>query len=289
MESNPFANGVGEYVVRPTVLAIGGLDPSGGAGLVVDTAAARSVGAHGAAVIAVSTVQSGLGFIGATPSPASEVIASANAVLATHDVRAVKTGALGSAAVVSAVATLAARPGFPPLVVDPVFASTTGGALVDASGRDALRDRLIPLAAIVTPNTIEATVLSGEPVAAVDDMLRAAVRILELGCAAVLVKGGHLVGSEIIDVFADRSGRRCVFRETRVGAGEVRGTGCALASMIAGHLALGRDLEPAVVLSRSALRRAISAAYAVGEGPRVLDFGGPPLPGLDWPGERRES
>jgi hydroxymethylpyrimidine/phosphomethylpyrimidine kinase len=175
------------------------------------------------------------------------------------------------------------------VVVDPVLASTTGGALVDAAGREALRDRLIPLATLVTPNAIEAAALSGEPVASADDMMRAAARILALGCAAVLVKGGHLAGAEIVDVLVLRSGRRRVFREARVDAGEVRGTGCALASMIAGHLALGRDLEAAVDLSRSALRRAIASAYAVGEGPRVLDFGGPPLTGLDRPGGRRES
>jgi hydroxymethylpyrimidine/phosphomethylpyrimidine kinase len=289
MESNGITNASTNCSVRPTVLAIGGLDPSGGAGLLVDTAAVRSVGAHGAVVVAVATIQTGRAFVSATPSPASAVSAAVSHVLASHEVRAVKIGALGDAAVVAAVSALAARPGFPPTVVDPVLASTSGGALVDAAGYAALRDRLLPLAEIVTPNMAEAAALSASPVTGVDEMLRAAARILELGCKAVLVKGGHLDGAQVADVFADRMGRRCVFREARIDVAEVRGTGCALAAMIAGYLALGRDLEAAVALARAALRRAISAAYAVGGGPRVLGFGGSASPGLDQWGEERES
>jgi hydroxymethylpyrimidine/phosphomethylpyrimidine kinase len=289
MESNRIAGVSTNCRTRPTVLAIGGLDPSGGAGLVIDTAAIRSVGAHGAGVIAVATVQSGRFFVSATPSPASAVTAAVSHVLASQNVRAVKIGALGDAAVVEAVSALAARPGFPPMVVDPVLASTSGGALVDAAGYAALLDRLLPLAAIVTPNMAEAAALSASPVTGIDEMLRAAARILELGCEAVLVKGGHLDGAQVADVFVDRTGRRCVFREARIDVGEVRGTGCALAAMIAGYLALGRDLEAAVALARAELRRAISTAYAVGDGPRVLGFGGPASPGLDRRGGGRES
>jgi hydroxymethylpyrimidine/phosphomethylpyrimidine kinase len=289
MESNRIADVLTNCRTRPTVLAIGGLDPSGGAGLLIDTAAVRSVGAHGAGVIAVATIQSGRAFASATPSPANAVAAAVSHVLASQDVRAVKTGALGDAAVVAAVSALAARPGFPPMVVDPALASTSGGALVDAAGAAALREGLLPLAVIVTPNMAEAAALSSSQVTGVDEMLRAAARILELGCEAVLVKGGHLDGAQVADVFADRMGRRSVFWEARIGVGEVRGTGCALAAMIAGYLALGRDLEAAVALARAALRRAISTAYAVGDGPRVLGFGGPEFPGLDQRGEGRES
>ena len=279
MESNQFAHVKSNFSKRPTVLAIGGFDPSGGAGVIVDTAAARAVGAHGAGVVAVTTIQSGRGFVSSTPSGSADVAAAADAVLDAHDVRAIKTGALGDASNVVAVARLAARRGCPPLVVDPVLASTTGGALFDAAGSVALREALVPLAAIVTPNAPEAVALGAEGISGVDDMLRAAERILELGCRAVLVKGGHLDGAEVVDVFADRAGRRHVFREARIGGGEVRGTGCALASMIAGHLALGREIEDAVGLARSALRRAIATSYAVGDGTRVLGLGGSSSPG----------
>jgi hydroxymethylpyrimidine/phosphomethylpyrimidine kinase len=276
------------------VLAVGGLDPSGGAGVVVDVAAVRAAGAHGAAVIAVSTVQSGLGFVRSTPAPAGEVIAAAEAVLATHDVRAVKTGALGSAAVVAAVADLLARHGAPPAVVDPVLASTTGGTLLDDAGAGALRERLLPLAALVTPNAIEAAALSGTPIASVDDMHTAAARLLALGASAVLVKGGHLAGPEVVDVFADRAGRRRELRAPRIARGEVRGTGCALASLIAGHLALGRDLTESIARAWSGLHAALRAAYAIGDGPLVLGLdaagdGGSEGPALDRAGRPRES
>lgn len=259
---------------RPAVLAIGGIDPTGGAGLSVDAAAIRAAGAHPAAVCAVATVQTGGAFLSSSAADPAAVIAAAGAALAALNVRAAKTGALGTAAVALAVAELAARAGFPPLVVDPVLASTTGGALIDAGGAAVLRERLAPLAALVTPNLAEAAVLSGGSVEGVDAMLLAGERILSLGCRAVLVKGGHLPGGDVVDVFLDRGGARRVFREPRLPVGEVRGTGCALASLAAAHLALGRGPGDAVELARAALRRALARSYESGDGPRLLELQG---------------
>jgi hydroxymethylpyrimidine/phosphomethylpyrimidine kinase len=272
VESNVFCTESSEGRIRPSVLAIGGLDPSGGAGVVIDAAAARAAGAHAAVVVAVTTVQTGRAFGAASAIEPAAVLAAIQAVLGAHEVRAVKVGALGSAGVAEIVAELGGRPGFPPLIVDPVLESTTGGALVDAAGSAVLRRRVVPLAAIVTPNLAEAAALTGEAVDGVDGMLRAGLRLLDGGCRAVLVKGGHLPGEEVVDVFLDRRGKRRVFRQPRLPGGEVRGTGCALASLVAAHLALGCDLEGAVVRARAALRRAIAAAYEIGPGARILDF-----------------
>jgi hydroxymethylpyrimidine/phosphomethylpyrimidine kinase len=272
VESNVFCIEITRDRFVPTALAVGGLDPSGGAGVLADAAAFRAVGAHPAAVVAVSTVQSGRAFGGASPSDAGAVAAAIEAVLAAQDVRAVKTGALGSAALVEVVARLAARPGAPPFVVDPVLASTTGGALIDEAGGAALRERLLPVAALITPNLPEAAALTGIPVEGIDGMLRAADALLARGCRAVLVKGGHLAGDEVVDVFAGASGARRIFREARLPGGEVRGTGCALASFIAGFLALGRGLDEAVALGRESLREALAGARRIGDGPRVLDL-----------------
>jgi hydroxymethylpyrimidine/phosphomethylpyrimidine kinase len=285
-ESNVFVSRAADWGMRPTVLAVGGLDPSGGAGLAVDLAAIRAAGAHGAAVLAVSTVQTGERFSASVPERAQAVVAAVESVLGSQDVRAVKTGALGDGAVAAAISEFAGRAGFPPLVVDPVLASTTGGALLDAAGAAVLRDRLIPRAALVTPNLAEAAALSGELVADVDGMRRAAAAILGLGCRAVLVKGGHLAGGAVVDVLATRAGTERLFHDPRLDVGEVRGTGCALAALIAAHLALGADLDDAVERSRLLLRAAMGRSYAVGPGPRILDLD---RRGLDRDAPGRES
>jgi hydroxymethylpyrimidine/phosphomethylpyrimidine kinase len=262
--------------VKPSLLAIGGLDPTGGAGLLVDVAAARYVGVHAAAVAAVVTVQDGESFSSARSESPAAVREAVDAVLHGLLVGAVKTGALGSAGIVEALAEAARAPSFPPLVVDPVMRSTTGGALLDAEGSAALATRLLPRAALVTPNLAEAAVLACCEVASADQMERAARRILETGVGAVLVKGGHLGGDEAIDVFADRIGTVRVFSSPRLPVGKVRGTGCALASLVAALLARGATLMDAVERGRMILLHAMRGARRVGPGPLVLDFSGAP-------------
>jgi hydroxymethylpyrimidine/phosphomethylpyrimidine kinase len=254
-----------------TLLVVGGLDPSGGAGVLVDAQAGRSLGLHVAAVVALVTVQDGREFSGAQPVESGLVREGMETVLASQDVGAVKTGALGAGEIVSAVVDLAGHDRFPPLVVDPVLASTSGGELIDRRGVELVREALMPAAAVVTPNAREAAALSGRDVDDLDGAVRAAERLVELGARAVLVKGGHLTGDRVVDVLVRPGEPVVTLAGPRVAQGaRVRGTGCALASLIAGRLALGDALEPAVAAAREALTEALGRARRIGSGPPVL-------------------
>jgi hydroxymethylpyrimidine/phosphomethylpyrimidine kinase len=256
-----------------TLLAVGGLDPSGGAGLIVDGHAARSLGLHAAAVATLLTVQDGLAFTGARAVDPGLVRDGMTAVLESQDVGAVKTGALGVAGNVAVVAELAERDGFPPLVVDPVIGSTSGGELLDSGGVRRLCEGLLPVAALVTPNAREAAVLAGVDVDDAEGAVRAGERLVELGARAALVKGGHLAGEQVTDVLVAAGESVVTFSVPRRDHVDVRGTGCALGSLIAGRLALGFQLGEAVMGARNDLQVAIRSARSVGPGPPVLVFG----------------
>jgi len=175
-------------------------------------------------------------------------------------VRAVKTGMLHRAAVVDVV--VGRR--LPRLVIDPVMAATSGEALLEPAGIAALRERLLPLATLVTPNLHEAAVLTGRPVATTAEMRAAARALVALGAGAALVKGGHLAG-DAVDVFYD--GRE--FRELRAPRVEGRrlhGTGCILSAAIAAGLALGDDLADAVAEAKRYVTRLIETAPAIDRG-----------------------
>jgi len=265
---------MGDLPSRPVVLAVGGLDPTGGAGLLADVAAIRSAGAHGAAVVAVSTVQDGETFAAMRPEDPGALREAVERVLGALDVRAVKVGALGSAANAAAMADLAGRRGGPPVVVDPVMRSTSGGVLLEEAAVGALLDELLPRAALATPNADEAAALAGVEVRREDDLVRAAEILVERGVSAVLVKGGHLEGPEVVDVLLERGRSPRVFRGERLGAADgARGTGCALAALAAAHLAFGASVAKAVERARRGLRRALEAAVRVGQGPPVLGLG----------------
>jgi len=253
-----------EPAKTPTVLVIGGLDPTGGAGILADAAAVRSRGLHCAAVSSVVTVQDARSFAGATVADPEEVRAAVRVVQDGQTTRAVKTGALGNRLIVEAVAQLAADPGFPPLVVDPVLRSTSGGELLDSAGLTALREQLVPHAALLTPNLSEAEEITRHSVSSEEEMLTAAERILELGAEAVLVKGGHLPGARIADLLLVRGAAPRWFRGARTTSGNIRGTGCTLASLIAAELALGQAVGEAVERGRAAHQRALRAPLRLG-------------------------
>lgn len=260
-------------VSMPVLLAVGGLDPTGGAGVLVDAAASRAVGVHPAAVVAVSTVQGQERFNETrveNPKIAAKAISE---VLSCLDVRAVKTGALGNAAIVDAIADLASDRSFPLLVIDPVILSSTGGALLDDGGVKALKSRLFKRAFLITPNLQEAAILTGEAANDVEGMRKAAKKLIDLGPEAVLVKGGHLAGDEISDLLVTREGVEHLFSSERLCKEEVRGTGCALASLTAAMLALGFDLVDAVRRARAIVADAIAGAVRAGAPPLMLRFG----------------
>jgi hydroxymethylpyrimidine/phosphomethylpyrimidine kinase len=255
-----------------TVLVIGGLDPTGGAGILADAAAVRSAGFHCAAVASLTTVQDGSSFGGSTVAEPERVVDAIRVVLDGQPCGAVKVGALGSRAIVEALAEIASEPGFPPLVVDPVLRSTTGGTLLEASGVAALRDRLLPLATLVTPNLGEAGALTDRVVGTEPEMLAAAEQLLAGGVGAVLVKGGHLDGPRVADLLAREGTAPVWLRGERLPVGKVRGTGCTLASLIAAELARGRALPRAVESARESHQQAMGRARRVGARLVVPDF-----------------
>ena len=190
---------------------------------------------------------------------------------------AVKTGMLAEEAIVSVVVEAAERHRFPALVVDPVMVATTGSRLLADDAVVAVRERLLPMATLVTPNAPEAAVLLGRPVETPDDQEAAArALVLELGARAALVKGGDLEGEILIDAFCQADGdgaaRVHLFRDRRIETTSTHGSGCALASAIAAFLARGEDLFAAVEKGRAWVRRGIEDAPPLGHGRGPLDL-----------------
>lgn len=188
---------------------------------------------------------------------------------------AVKTGMLGTRSIVEVVAAAADRHRFPALIVDPVMVATTGAILLEPDAVAAVRRELIPRATLVTPNAPEAAQLLDDRVLTPEDQERTARAIVDdLGAPAVLVKGGDLEGDELVDVFYDGNEME-VFRGPRLITSSTHGSGCALASAIAAHLALGEDLRGAVRKARAWVRQAIETAPPLGHGSGPLNLRGP--------------
>jgi hydroxymethylpyrimidine/phosphomethylpyrimidine kinase len=256
--------------VTLSVLSIAGSDPSGGAGIQADLKTFSALGAYGAAAITALTAQNTRGVTGVFPVPASFVADQLEALFADLDVRAVKTGMLGEPAVVEAVVAAVERYDVPNLVVDPVMVATSGDRLVSDETIAAIRDRLVPLATIITPNLPEAAALLGWDAVTSETATKAAEELRSLGARAALVKGGHGDGPEAVDVLADADGTH-EYRAARVRTRNTHGTGCTLSSAIAARLAQGASLREAVAVAKryvtGALRGADSLRIGHGAGP----------------------
>ena len=259
-----------------SVLLVGGSDSSGGAGLQADLKTLSVLGVHGSTVVTAVTAQSSTAVHGVWELPPGAVRGQLRAVLDDLGADVVKTGMLGSAPTVAEVAQACAGR---PVVVDPVGSATTGGALLDAAGLAALRELLLPLATVVTPNLDEVRALTGLEVTGEGGLRAAADRVLALGPAWVLVTGGHLPG-EPVDLLSDGT-TYLSLRGERLATRHTHGTGCTLASALAGHLALGADVPAAVRLARQMVREAIAGGYPMGSG------AGPVDPAARWRPVRR--
>ena len=246
-------------------LTIAGSDSGGGAGIQADLKSFAAVGVHGCSVITCVTAQNTVGVDSIFPLPVREVRAQLRAVFRDIPVHAAKTGMLYSPDIVRAVADGVPRK--VPLVVDPVMVATVGASLEARGFRDALADRLLPRATLVTPNLFEASQLAGFEVDTLDGMRRAAKTIAAAGAKAVLVKGGHLRG-QVVDLLYD--GRFHAFRGPRFRK-ELHGSGCALASSIAAYLALGRSLRASVAAARRRVVGGFRTSYPVGHGVAVIN------------------
>ncbi len=250
-----------------TALTIAGSDSGGGAGIQADLKSFASVGVHGTSVITCVTAQNTRSVDSIFPIPVAEVRKQLRAVLGDFNVRAAKTGMLYSAEIVRVVARELRGTTFP-LVVDPVMVATVGASLEKVDFADALVDRLLGRAALVTPNRFEAERLSGVRISNVESMERAARAIHRLGPNAVLVKGGHMKGP-LVDVFYD--GRRLRRLRARRIAKTLHGAGCTLAASTAAYLAIGRPLLGAIEAARRKVAAGFHESYRAGGGVEIIN------------------
>src|SRR5688572_15505315 len=248
-----------------TALTIAGSDSGGGAGIQADLKTFAAHGVYGTSAITAITAQNTLGVVAWEAIAADLVIAQIEAVAGDIGADAVKTGMLANAAIVEAVAATLASLELPQLVVDPVMIAKGGDRLLEEAAVVAVRLELLPLAHVVTPNLPEAEVLSGMPIASLEDMREAGRRILDLGPRVVVVKGGHLDGPQSVDVVCAGSDVY-ELRGPRIATRSTHGTGCTLASAIAANLALGLDARAAIEAARAYLAGALEHAPGLGRG-----------------------
>lgn len=248
-------------MIPPIALTIAGVDSSGGAGVSADLNTFAAVGVWGACAVTAVTAQNSLG-VDAIEFVSTEVIvAQISAVCRDMRVAAAKTGMLGSAEVARAV--LSALPRSVPLVVDPVMVATTGATLAPTDAFGPLLER----ATVVTPNAVEAKALTGVVILGEDDMVRAARAVLEHGCDAVLVKGGHVGEGPARDCLIIQGQAGPIWLESdRVVTADVHGTGCVLSAAIAANLAGGADIADACWAAKDFVTRAIQARVQLGGG-----------------------
>jgi hydroxymethylpyrimidine/phosphomethylpyrimidine kinase len=248
-----------------TALTIAGSDSGAGAGIQADLKTFAAHGVFASTAITAVTAQNTLGVTTWEALPADLVTAQIEAVASDIGAEAVKVGMLANAAIVEAVNAAIADLDLPHVVLDPVMIAKSGDRLLEQDAIEAMRAELLRRVHVVTPNIAEAEVLSGSRVRSVEDMTRAARRILELGPRVVLVKGGHLDGPESIDVACTRR-ERFEIRRPRIITTSTHGTGCTLSSAIAANLALGLGERDALERARDYLDGAIRNAPGLGRG-----------------------
>ena len=260
------------------VLIIAGSDSGGGAGIQADIKAVTAMGGYAATAITAITVQNTLGVHGVHPLPLDLIEQQARVVLDDIGADAIKTGMLGSVAVVERVAAILDTSDAP-AVADPVMVAKGGASLLADQAIGALKSLLIPRAALLTPNAPEAAALTGLSVETTDDLRRAGEALLELGAHAVLMKGGHILGGEgegdrVVDLLITRQGETA-FEGERIVTRHTHGTGCTLASACATGLAQGMSLTESVARAWNYVHEAMLRAPGFGAGHGPLDHGWP--------------
>jgi len=251
-------------------LTIAGSDSGGGAGIQADLKTFQRFGVYGTSALTLVTAQNTVGVLAVELLPTELIARQIAAVAEDFQVRAAKTGALGSSEIIEAVASAVGEHAFPNLVVDPVMISKHGDSLLDQGAVEALKARLFPKAALVTPNLHEAGALLGRGVGSEEEMRDAARAVCDLGAAAALVKGGHLPGGEAVDLFYDG----CDFvrlAAPRIETPHTHGTGCTYSAAITALLARGKPLAEAVREAKDFISRAIAGAPGLGHGHGPVD------------------
>ncbi|HUH07710.1 MAG TPA: bifunctional hydroxymethylpyrimidine kinase/phosphomethylpyrimidine kinase [Egibacteraceae bacterium] len=257
----------------PLALTIAGSDSGGGAGIQADLKTFQELGVFGMSVITALTAQNTVGVHGVHEIPPQFVRAQIDAVAQDIGVDAAKLGMLSSAAIISAVADGVQAHGIRRLIVDPVSASKHGDPLLRPDAVDALRERILPLAEVVTPNVGEVLLLTGVDVREPKDMAAAARAMKALGPEWVLVKGGHLPGNaDAIDLLYDGRTEIRIAGE-RLDTADTHGTGCTLSAAIAAYRAQGADVVDSVRAAKEFVTGAIRGGLRIGEGIGPVDHG----------------
>jgi hydroxymethylpyrimidine/phosphomethylpyrimidine kinase len=248
---------------RPAVLTIAGSDSGGGAGIQADLKASAAFGVHGASAITAITAQNSRTVTDVLTLPDAIIEAQIDAVMSDLQPSVVKIGMLGNERVVTLVARKLEQWKPSRVVLDPVMIAGSGAALLEDSAVDALRDLLLPLATVITPNWHEAGALINAFPRGLEDVERIMISLQRLGAKAVLLKGGHLEGDEVVDtLWAD--GSYTQYRHPRIRNVESHGTGCALASAVAAGLARGAALPAACRAAVDFVHQALEERYSTG-------------------------
>jgi hydroxymethylpyrimidine/phosphomethylpyrimidine kinase len=251
----------------PVVLTVAGFDPSSGAGVTADVKTIAAHGCYGVSCITAMTVQSTAGVRRVEPVSAELVAETLQELASDVEIAAVRIGMLGSGRVAAAVADFLKRSAPPNIVLDPILKSSSGADLIDRGGVRVIVERLLPLAAVVTPNADEAAALTGLKVSGLQQMREAAAKLHAMGAASVVITGGHLEKATDLLSFTSKKGvEQEVFKSDRQQSNSTHGTGCAFATAMACHLAQGRGLPEAVLLAKVYVTAAIAKAYPMGHG-----------------------
>jgi len=258
----------------PVALTIAGSDSGGGAGIQADLKTFHAFGVFGTSAITAVTAQNTLGVRAIQEIEPGIVAEQILAVAGDLQPAAAKTGMLAAAAIIEAVASALTAARLNRLVLDPVMVAKSGDRLLREDAVDALKKTLLPLAEIVTPNLPEAAILAGRRVQTVEDMRAAAEVLLHHGVRSVLIKGGHLPGQELVDLFHDGHDWH-EWREPRIDSRHTHGTGCTLSAAICAGLALGKTRVEAVAAARAFTRKAIASAPGLGSGHGPLNHWAP--------------
>lgn len=262
-------------VMKGRVLIVAGSDSGGGAGIQADIKAVTMLDAFAATAVTALTAQNTEGVHGVLPIDPTFIRQQMEVVLDDIGADAIKTGMLHDAAVIDTVAgVLADRAPNVPLVLDPVMVAKGGAPLIQPEAIDALKLRLLPRAAVLTPNLPEAEILCGREIGNIPAMREVAQALLTLGCGAVLLKGGHLQGDTVHDMLATAAGFE-EWTSPRIDTRHTHGTGCTLAAAIAAGLAQGMTVSAATRRARDYVQRAIASAPGFGRGHGPLDHAHP--------------
>jgi hydroxymethylpyrimidine/phosphomethylpyrimidine kinase len=248
-----------------SVLTIAGSDCSGGAGIQADLKTFAALGCYGASAITAVTVQNTLGVKKLHKLPPELVQDQIIAVMEDIKCASIKIGMVYNHILAEAIAAVI-KDYTAPIIFDPVMVSSNGNLLLKKDAIDTLKKELFPLCTLVTPNLDEAAALTSIKICTLKDMENAANRLLEDGCRAVLIKGGHLKGTTLFDLYLDQQGKPQVFSSSRIDTNNTHGTGCTLSSAIAAYIARRYNLIPAIKKARQFVHRAIDSGKDIKTG-----------------------